>query len=173
MLQAVSALRNSKALAPLACRAASTAAPKLMTATLSCEGERATTTASKDGKTWLVDEPKKLGGRDEGPSPLATFLSGLLGCEQFTAFVVAKEMGIKFEKCSWSASAPFDIAAHMGKPGHDYAGFTEIKVEGKVHETDATDEQLAELAAKVEKRCILAATLHKTGIPMSCVLTKA
>lgn len=82
-----------------------------------------------------MDEPARLGGKDSGPNPLAVFLSSLVACEQFTATVVARELGVEFSKCKWQAFGKFDLLGHAGKEGHDYAGFQEIRVEGHAETT--------------------------------------
>lgn len=63
---------------------------RFVAATVEGYAEGATTLVTKDGRKLLVDEPVKLGGKGIGANPLSFFLSGLLGCTQYTATFIAK-----------------------------------------------------------------------------------
>lgn len=143
----------------------------MITATLDAVSEQATTLCKKDQFRFVVDEPVKLGGRDLGANPLATFLGGLLGCTAYTMNNVAKEMKMSISRVSWETSGQFDFRGLRGHPEVD-ASFQKLNVVGTV-DCDGSQESLDALAEAVERRCILAATLRRAqGLDMHLTLKK-
>lgn len=53
-----------------------------------------TTAVSEKCHTFLVDEPKQLGGNGQAASPLGHFLGGLIGCTQITLHTIAEEQQV-------------------------------------------------------------------------------
>ena len=59
------------------------------------ESKSATKFESKAQNFGLtIDEPKNLGGKDEGPNPVEYILAGYAGCLNVVFNIVAKERGI-------------------------------------------------------------------------------
>uniref|UniRef100_A0A0G4H164 OsmC-like protein n=1 Tax=Chromera velia CCMP2878 TaxID=1169474 RepID=A0A0G4H164_9ALVE len=119
---------------------------------VTAEGAAGPSMQYKAGKhSQFTDEPPKLGGQDKGMNPMETCLGSLCGCVHVLTYMVAKEMGLKFEKVGWSASCEFDPRGLMGKADVQ-VHWSKLILEGTI-KTDAPDEQVQELLHKVEKRC--------------------
>lgn len=100
----------------------------------------------------IIDEPKNLGGTDEGPNPVEFVLGALSGCLNVVGHVVAREMAIQLKGITMELEGELDPAKFMGQPSSERAGYKEIRVKMKP-DCDATKEQLAAWIHAVESRC--------------------
>jgi uncharacterized OsmC-like protein len=93
------------------------------------------------------DEPPSLGGTDTAPNPVEQLLGALGNCLAVGYAANASAAGITINDLRINLSGDLDLHTFLGlKPGH--AGYDRVSVE--VHlDTDATDEQIAELHSKV------------------------
>lgn len=119
---------------------------------------------------WLVDEPPSLGGGNRGPNPVEYTLGSLLGCLNVVVHLVAKEKGVQLTSFTASATGDLDPAKFLGENMDVRAGYQAITVTIEV-EGDATDEQLAEIAAIAEQRCPVSDNLSQTT-PVSIGIVK-
>ncbi|KAL4426177.1 hypothetical protein ABPG77_007459 [Micractinium sp. CCAP 211/92] len=141
------------------------ATPMIMKATVEGYGEGASTLVTKDQFRFLVDEPVKLGGLGKGPNPLTFLLGSLVGCTQYTASMVAREMRLDPGAVAWKASGEYDLRGVRGnEPGVD-ARFRKITLSG-TFDGQLSQEELDSIAQQVERRCIVAATLRASGMDM-------
>jgi uncharacterized OsmC-like protein len=76
----------------------------------------------------IIDEPKDLGGTDDGPNPVEYVLGALAGCLNVVGHVVAKEMNMPLNGLSIELEGDLDPAKFMGKPTKKRAGYQEIRV---------------------------------------------
>ena len=118
---------------------------------------------------WLVDEPPSLGGGDKGPNPVEYTLGSLLGCLNVVVHLIAKERGVTLTSFSASAKGELDPTKFLGQAMDVRAGYQSIAVTIEV-EGDATDEQLAEIAAAAEQRCPVSDNIsHETPVSIGIV----
>eukprot|EP00887_Chlorella_sp_A99_P007486 scaffold2.g7486.t1 len=147
------------------------AGSKLMQVTADAYSEGPTTLVSKDAFQFIVDEPRSIGG---GPNPLTLLLGGLAGCTAFTARMIAKERGLpELRRVQWSAAGQFDLAgvSSGGRGGGADARIQRVELRGTA-DTDASAEELRRVAAEVEGRCVVAATLRASGVQLTLDLQK-
>ena len=93
------------------------------------------------------DEPAGLGGTDTAPNPAEQVLGALGNCLAVGYAANATAAGVEINDLTIEVSGDLDLHTFLGlKPGH--AGYGGLSV--KVHlESDATEEQLADLHDKV------------------------
>lgn len=101
---------------------------------------------------FYVDEPTERGGRDQGPSPITYFLTGVGSCllNQFIRLAIARELPISVS--SMTVKGVFERTVG--------GGFKEIVSELHI-EGDATADGLKELAVDAEGYCYIHNTLSK------------
>lgn len=112
----------------------------------------ARTAVETRGFTMIVDEPRNLGGTDQGPSPVEYVLGALTGCLNVVAHMVAGEMGFTLSELEFDVEGDLDPGKFMGKNTEERAGFKEIRVRMRVS-ADADDETLRHWREAVESRC--------------------
>ena len=76
----------------------------------------------------IIDEPKDLGGTDDGANPVEYVLGALAGCLNVVGHVVAKEMNMPLNGLSIELEGDLDPAKFMGKSAKERAGYQEIRV---------------------------------------------
>lgn len=109
----------------------------------------------------IIDEPKNLGGTDEGPNPVEYVLGALAGCLSVVGHLVAKEMGFALRGISFDVDGHLEPAKFLGEPTTDRAGYQEIRVKIKP-DCEATKEQLDAWVLAVESRCPVSDNLSNT-----------
>ena len=66
-----------------------------MKVSITGESQNPTKITLKSGKfSMIIDEPKEMGGTDEGPSPIQVLLMSLAGCLNVTGHEIAREKGL-------------------------------------------------------------------------------
>lgn len=114
--------------------------------------------------TWLIDEPRQLGGTNHAPNPQEYLLSGLGACLMVGFAVGATVTGIQLETLEVEVHATLDLAgffaAREGAPvpmtGIDYT----IRVAG-----DGTSQQFEQLRRQAEAQSPNAMSLLR-GVPI-------
>ncbi|NLJ24202.1 MAG: OsmC family protein [Firmicutes bacterium] len=100
----------------------------------------------------IIDEPKDLGGTDDGANPVEYVLGALAGCLNVVGHVVAKEMNMPLNGLSIELEGDLDPAKFMGKSAKERAGYQEIRVK-ITPDTTADIETLGQWLAAIEERC--------------------
>lgn len=100
----------------------------------------------------IIDEPKGLGGTDEGANPVEFVLGALSGCLNVVGQMVAKEMGFSLDDLEFVVEGDLDPAKFKGMPADGRAGFTEVRA-FVTAKTDADNSVLQQWLEKVEERC--------------------
>ncbi|MFO8001436.1 MAG: OsmC family protein, partial [Marinilabilia sp.] len=100
----------------------------------------------------VVDEPRNLGGTDQGPNPVEYILAAYAGCLNVMGHIVAKEQGFELNGIEIEVEGDLDPDKLFGKPTEARAGFQEIRLKLKP-DTSASKEQLAQWVEEVESRC--------------------
>jgi len=113
---------------------------------------------------FIIDEPKQLGGTNEGPNPVEYVLAALSGCLNVVGHLVAQEMGIKINNLDIAISGELDPGRFTGQSYEKRAGFESINVELNL-DSDANEETTAKWIKAVEDRCPVSDNLsHETLI---------
>eukprot|EP00884_Botryococcus_braunii_P016212 jgi/Botrbrau1/3274/Bobra.174_1s0042.1 len=123
---------------------------------IEAQGDKGTTTVRipKSNRTYIIDEPPEMGGKDSGPDPLSTFLGALVGCNQATLHAVAKQNHAPIWAVRWQAEGKIDMRGIRGEEGAT-SRFQSISLTAVV-DTALTQEELDRLAALVPpSTCLL------------------
>jgi uncharacterized OsmC-like protein len=127
------------------------------------KGVYQTLTAAGDaGHVFYADAYPAFGGADSAPSPLFYALGSLTSCNQVTASLVAKDLGITLGRWTFDIQGDLDTAVLVGGADGN-ANFDRVVVHATV-ETDATDEQFATLIAETERRCPVTQLFKRSGL---------
>ncbi len=111
---------------------------------------------------FTTDAYPAFGGKDEAPSPLFYALGALTSCNQVTAALVAKDLGITLGKFTFTIQGDLDtLVLVKGEEGN--ANFEKVSVDASV-ETDATEEQFATFVSEVERRCPVSQLFIRSGL---------
>jgi putative redox protein len=114
------------------------------------------------GHVFETDAYPAFGGNDTAPSPLFYTLGSLTSCNQVTAALVAKGLGIRLGAWSFEVQGDLDPAVlTTGAEGN--ANFDRVTVRATV-ETDATPEQFATLVRETERRCPVTQLFKRSGL---------
>ncbi|HAE62545.1 MAG TPA: osmotically inducible protein C [Eubacteriaceae bacterium] len=104
------------------------------------------------GFTMIIDEPKSLGGTNEGANPVEYLVAALAGCLNVVSHMVAKEMGFVLKGVEFEIEGNLNPMKFMGKSDVERTGYKEVRVSIKP-DTDADEETLKKWLEEVEKRC--------------------
>ncbi len=123
------------------------------------------------GHRFATDAYPAFGGKDEAPSPLFYALAALSSCNQVTAALVAKDLGITLG--TWTFEVVGDLDTDVLVNGADgNANFDAVRVRATV-ETDATAEQFDTLVSETERRCPVTQLYKRSGLEFDNQWTKA
>jgi len=116
----------------------------------------------KRGQHLIIsDEPREVGGSDNGPSPLDYFVAAVGFCENVTFARYATLQGLSFDSLETS------VRRHWDRRGQgDYTdiepAFTDFVVETRVASTDSV-EKIKRVTEIVHKRCPMHSTIARVG----------
>ncbi|WAA13383.1 OsmC family protein [Fervidibacillus halotolerans] len=110
----------------------------------------------------LIDEPIRLGGKDQGPNPLEYLLATLGACATIIAHDVAKEQQFTYKRIDYSVSGKLDPRGYKGVEGVK-TYFQSIRLDVFV-ETDENEEALQRVAEISEGRCPIYNLLKDAGV---------
>lgn len=110
---------------------------------------------------FRTDAYPAFGGRDAAPSPLFYALGALTSCNQVTASLVAKDLGIRLGRFDFRIQGDLDTAVLVGG-AEGNANFDRVEVVARI-ETDATPEQFAEFEREVDRRCPVSQLFRRSG----------
>ena len=100
---------------------------------------------------FVIAEPEKIGGMNEGPTPMEYVLGALNGCLNVVIEMVAKESGIALRDLHISSSGQVDQRGLFGTADvSPQFQSVDVNVNGSAA---ASASQLAELQQTVLKRC--------------------
>jgi uncharacterized OsmC-like protein len=95
------------------------------------------------------DEPPVLLGDNAGPNAVELVLQALGFCYAVGFAANAAAKGIELTSMEYELEGDFDVRSFLGLEG-PRAGFTDIRVTGRIASPNASDEQLAELCQYVQ-----------------------
>jgi putative redox protein len=120
------------------------------------------TAAGGAGHRFSTDAHPAFGGQDAAPSPLFYALGSLTPCNQVTAALVAKDLGIRLGAWTFEVQGDLDTSVLVGG-AEGNANFDRVSVRATV-ETDATDEQFATLVTETKRRCPVTQLFKRSGV---------
>ncbi|HEU0041051.1 MAG TPA: OsmC family protein, partial [Jiangellaceae bacterium] len=95
------------------------------------------------------DEPPVLLGSNKAPNAVELLLQALGFCYAVGYAANAAARGVDLTRMDYELEGDIDVRSFLGLEG-PRAGFTEIRVKGRVASPNATDEQLVELCQYVQ-----------------------
>lgn len=117
---------------------------------------------SAGGHEFTTDAYPAFGGNDTAPSPLFYALAALSSCNQVTASLVAKDLGLTLGEWSFEVTGDLDTAVLVnGDEGN--ANFDRVTVRAQV-ETDADAAQFGQLVSETERRCPVTQLYKRSGV---------
>ncbi len=119
----------------------------------------------KGGHTLIVDEPKRLGGSDEGPSPTGYLVSSLAGCTAVIVERCAKDAGLEISSMKVKSTivySPRGIAGQEGYKSNPSEAITDLWMK-----IDADADQIEALKADYFKRCTIYNLFAESGCTMT------
>ena len=131
----------------------------------------AVTTAGEKSHSFRTDALPSFGGKDSAPSPLFYVLASLGSCNQVTASLVARDLGVRLG--AWKLEVQGDLNPQVlvhGTQGN--SNFDKVQVRVTV-QSDATSEQFAQLVAETERRCPISQLFKRSGLQFDNVWEKA
>jgi uncharacterized OsmC-like protein len=130
------------------------------------EGTGVAQTLTAGKHVFHSDAYPAFGGADSAPSPLFYALGALTSCNQVTASLVAKDLGITLGAWTFDVRGDLDTRVLVGgAEGHPDRGanFDRVEVRATV-ETDAGEEQFAAFVAETERRCPVSQLFVRSGL---------
>ncbi len=125
------------------------------------KGHQKSIVNTKSGHTLIVDEPKSMGGTDEGTSPMGYLFTAMAGCTAVIVERVAKGMEIEIQSMKVKASGVYSPRGIAGQEGYESAP-TQFKYDVTL-KTSASDAQIEELKKLYVKRCPVHTLCRKSG----------
>ena len=116
--------------------------------------------------TLQMDEPVEDGGSNTGANPMQYFIASIAGCQNEQAQVVAEELSLNITAIDLSLEIDLDLAGFMGHTEHSDGSYKEIRLQAVV-QGNATEAQVQELGARVDKRCPILGLLRSSGCKIS------
>ena len=115
--------------------------------------------------SFVVDEPKELGGTDEAPNPVEYLLGSYAGCLHVVANIVAKEQKLDVGKIKISISGELDPNRFLTASTGSRAGYQSLKVDISTSNSIPSEASQRFLAA-ISDRCPINDTI-KNSTPVS------
>lgn len=122
--------------------------------------------------TLQMDEPTEDGGSNSGANPMQYFIASVGGCQNEQAQVVAEELSLTLSAIDINLEIDLDLAGFMGSSEHSDGAYKELRLQAVVH-GNATEAQVQELGARVDKRCPILALIRASGCKISSSWTLA
>ena len=110
-------------------------------------------------QSFIISEPKHVGGLADAPTPLEYLLSGAVGCFAAVFAFYAAKLGVDYESFEAVARTSFDVRGHM-MPDAPFSGFQKVTIDIAVT-SDAPAERLAEVERMALAGCPGIATLRE------------
>jgi uncharacterized OsmC-like protein len=123
---------------------------KIVRAEANCNGNFCNTIATRDF-TFVIAEPEKLGGNNEGPTPMEYVVGALNGCLGIVIELVAKERGISLGELKVTSAGLVDQRGLFGTADVS-PHFQSIEVDISLT-TSASSQAISKLKTDVLRRC--------------------
>ena len=107
---------------------------------------------------FILDEPKSLGGSNEGMNPVEALLASLGACKVIVARSFANSHGINLKDIRIELEGELDPDGFMGKNKEAKIGFSTIVSKFYIDSTN-TDEEISNFVAFIDRTCPVADTI--------------
>jgi len=121
-----------------------------------------TSISIRDFSPLIVDEPKSLGGTDEGPNPVEYVLAGLSSCTSVMIGIISKEKSFSYQGVDFVNDGTLDLQGLMGVEGIS-PHFQHVNFD-VIISTNEDLSRIEELKEEVEKRCPVYNLLIDAGV---------
>lgn len=125
-------------------------------------------TVAVSGADYVIetDAYPAFGGQDAHPSPLAYTLASLSSCNQVTAQVVAKDLGITIEAVEFDVAADFNPTTMTTGRESDDATFQDLRITAEIT-TAASADLFDRLRDEVARRCPVSVLFARAGVKIT------
>ena len=120
------------------------------------------------GQSFIISEPKHVGGLADAPTPLEYLLAGAVGCYAAVFAFYAAKFGVNYASFEAVARASFDVRGHMMSDA-PFSGFQGVTIDMNV-KSDAPLANLREIERLALDGCPGIATLREP-VPIKTTLT--
>lgn len=134
-------------------------------------GVAQTVTVPDSPHRFEVDTYEAFGGADAHPSPLVYALGALTSCNQITAAIVAKDLGLTLGASEFHVQGDLDPSVLVGGADGN-ANFVQVALSATI-ESDATPEQFEQLRRETERRCPVTQLYARSGTQLTSEWTQA
>jgi len=118
------------------------------------ESENPTKMNPQAGKfNLIIDEPKGMGGTNEGPSPIQVLLMSLAGCLNVTGHEIARQKGLTMNSMKVKIEGVMNPCTFLGCSFEERAGFQNIVVTVNADIPGASEEEKEAWLKETESRC--------------------
>ena len=114
--------------------------------------DRFTVESDVNGHRMYIDQSKRGGGNDMGPSPLEYLFLSLAGCLVTIAKIVAHQRNIEIRDLQVHVEGDLDSDVLLGRRDDIRAGFSDIRVRVDL-DADLTQEEKEAFLREVDQRC--------------------
>lgn len=129
-------------------------AHRKITVLVTGESEHPTKINLQSGKfKMIIDEPKMMGGTDEGPSPIQVLLMSLSGCLNVTGHEIERQKGLNLNGMKIKIEGVMNPCTFIGCSFEERAGFQNIVVNVEADMPGVSDEEKANWLEETERRC--------------------
>ncbi len=129
-------------------------AHRKITVLVTGESENPTKINLQSGKfKMIIDEPKMMGGTDEGPSPIQVLLMSLAGCLNVTGHEIERQKGLNLNGMKIKIEGVMNPCTFIGCSFEERAGFQNIVVNVEADMPGVSDEEKANWLEETERRC--------------------
>jgi uncharacterized OsmC-like protein len=127
---------------------------KEMKVSISGESQNPTKIHLTSGKfSMTIDEPKQMGGTDEGPSPVQVLLMSLAGCLNVTGHEIAKQKGLVLHGMKIKINGVMNPCTFIGCSFEERAGFQQIEVHIEPDFENVEQQEVEQWLEETEARC--------------------
>lgn len=135
---------------------------KTFTANVVWSGESVRSVADINGKKVVIDEPKFLGGTDQGPNPVELVLAALGGCLNVLIVSFAKQHDVEIRGSQVHVEGDLDPNGFLEKTPGVRPGYQEIRYHIEI-DSPSSSERIQSLIEHVERVCPVKDILR--GVP--------
>lgn len=121
------------------------------------------------GFEFFLDEPKSLGGTNEGMNPVEALLNSLGACKVIVAKSFARLHKMKINSIRIELEGELDTDGFMGKNPEAKIGFSKIITNFYIN-ADNTDEEIAAYVDFINRTCPVADSLENAPEMVSNIL---
>lgn len=112
------------------------------------------------GHKIIIDEPKSLGGTDNGMNPVEAILGALGACQSIVAQVYAKQFDVTYDELRIELEGDLDLDGFLNK-SDVRPGFSDIRYKFYL-KTDEPAEKIQPFIDFIEQKCPVGDTIANT-----------